>query len=94
MLILLILLLTKSLQAQIFEDGFSDGNFTTNPTWSGNDSSFVVSILNGNAVLRLNNSEASTSYLSTSSTGIEGYWEFLSKWMGMHLQDQIKQKSF
>lgn len=76
MLILLILLLTKSLQAQIFEDGFSDGNFTTNPTWSGNDSSFVVSILNGNAVLRLNNSEASTSYLSTPSTEIEGYWEF------------------
>ena len=73
-LILLILLITKSLQAQIFEDGFSDGNFTTNPIWSGNDSSFIVSTLNGNALLRLNDNKASTSYLSTTSTGIEGYW--------------------
>jgi hypothetical protein len=74
--IILILLLGGRVQAQIFEDDFSDGNFTANPTWSGADSSFVIYTINGNSLLRLNDNEAASSYLSTPSTGIEGFWEF------------------
>lgn len=62
--------------AQNFEDSFSDGNFSINPSWSGADSNFVVFDLEGNNVLRLNDNEASTSYLSTPSFNIVGEWEF------------------
>ncbi|MEO1022770.1 MAG: lamin tail domain-containing protein [Bacteroidota bacterium] len=59
-----------------FRDSFSDGNFTTNPSWSGTDSLFVVSEINGNQVLRLNAQVAGTAYLSVPSSDVEGYWEF------------------
>ncbi|MCG8373077.1 MAG: hypothetical protein MI700_06070, partial [Balneolales bacterium] len=62
--------------AQVFEDDFSDGDFTNNPAWSGANSNFVIFNLNGNNVLRLNDNEAARSYLSTPSTGAEGNWEF------------------
>ena len=75
-LILLISFVGETLPAQIFEDDFSDGNFTIDPIWTGNNSNFVVVTLNENALLRLNDDEASTSFLSTPSIGIEGYWEF------------------
>lgn len=76
LVIILVLFLGGTVQAQVFEDGFSDEEFATNPVWSGADSNFVVFDLEGNSVLRLNAAEAGTSYLSTSSSGIEGYWEF------------------
>lgn len=70
------LFLSGSVWAQNFEDDFSDGNFISNPVWSGADSNFVVFDLNGNNVLRLNDNESATSYLSTSSSNVEGSWEF------------------
>lgn len=47
-----------------FTDGFTDGNFTSNPVWSGNTSIFTV--ISGE--LRNNDTGAGTSYLSTPST--------------------------
>jgi hypothetical protein len=77
-LLLFLLLVWKvtNLQAQIFEDNFSDGDFTTNPTWSGADSNFVITEIKGNRLLRLNDNEASMSYLSTPNSETVGYWEF------------------
>ncbi len=47
---------------QISED-FSDGNFTSNPTWAGTDAQYII---NGSGQLQLNNAGmAATSYLST-----------------------------
>lgn len=58
-----------------FADDFSDGNFTANPTWSGDDSNFEI---NSGGRLHLN-APASTdeSYLSTPSVAIDtASWEF------------------
>ena len=61
---------------QISED-FSDGNFTNNPTWAGDDTLFRV---NPSFELQLNDTNASGSsetYLSTSSNSIKNAeWEF------------------
>ncbi len=46
-------------------DDFTDGNFTTSPSWSGTD---VVFIVNASNELQLNNTVAGTSYLSTPHT--------------------------
>ncbi|MEQ9266523.1 MAG: lamin tail domain-containing protein [Balneolaceae bacterium] len=62
--------------AQNFEDGFSDGNFTSNPPWSGDVENFLIFNLDGNNVIRLNDDEASISYLSTPSSNVIGEWEF------------------
>ncbi len=70
------LLIPVSLSAQNFEDGFSDGDFTNNPSWSGTDSNFVIVDLDRNNVLRINDNEAASSYLSTPSTNTVGEWEF------------------
>lgn len=43
-------------------DDFSDGNFTINPAWTGTDAQYIV---NGSQQLQLNNTVASTSYLTT-----------------------------
>lgn len=73
---LLMILFGGTVQGQIFEDDFSDDDFSSGPSWSGADSNFVIFDLEGNSVLRLNDNEAATSYLSTISTGVQGFWEF------------------
>lgn len=50
--------------AQVLSDSFSDGDFTTNPTWSGDAAEFTVSV----GQLRLNATIAGASYLSTPTT--------------------------
>lgn len=47
-------------------DNFSDGDFTANPTWNGDNSEFTV---NSSQELQLNNTVAGASYLSTASPG-------------------------
>lgn len=58
----LVWILTQwTLSAQITEN-FNDGDFTSNPAWSGTDVDYEV---NGSFQLHLNNTIAATSYLST-----------------------------
>lgn len=74
--ILLILLVLPVLGFAQFNDDFSDGDFTTNPVWSGNTNKFVVS---GDQKLQLfeDPAAAGTSYLSTPSGAIyNASWEF------------------
>ncbi len=58
---ILFILTHSALFAQITDD-FSDGDFTSNPLWSGTDTHYTV---NGSFQLQLNNTLADTSYLST-----------------------------
>lgn len=77
-LLIAILLTISSVQAQNFEDDFSDGDFTSNPAWYGDIANFVIFDQDGNNVIRLDDAGgvANTSYLSTPSTFANGYWEF------------------
>lgn len=61
-LLLLVLILTQSVLFAQISDDFSDGNFTSNPTWSGTNADYLV---NGAQQLQISNSVAATSYLST-----------------------------
>lgn len=70
-----ILLLSPFVSHAQFTDDFSDGNFTVNPTWVGNDTKFEV---DGNQQLHLNAPPVTeTAYLSTPSGVIDdATWEF------------------
>ncbi|MCH2450267.1 MAG: lamin tail domain-containing protein [Gracilimonas sp.] len=74
--ILIVLPAFAAAQTVNFEDGFSDGDYTANPAWTGNTEDFEIFELNGNNVVRLSGPGASTSYLSTPSANTVGYWEF------------------
>jgi hypothetical protein len=72
--------LTTSLMCLAFgtiaqlQDNFTDGDFTTNPTWSGEPSNFTV---DGNRLHLNAPAQAATAYLSTPCTAIhEASWEF------------------
>lgn len=60
-----------------FTDNFSDGDFSTNPTWSGNDTRFSIET----GLLRLTAPVApDVSYLSTPSGSIDNaVWEFYAR---------------
>src|ERR1035437_8475962 len=60
----ILIFFSVSVHAQISDD-FSDGNFTSNPAWSGNDTDFIV---NASKQLQLNSSGTSASYLSLTNT--------------------------
>lgn len=72
--LVLLFLLPCLLPAQ-FTDSFNDGNFTINPTWSGNDSGFQIQ----QNTLRSNGPQASSViYLSTPSSLMDSAeWNFL-----------------
>ncbi|HPA31685.1 MAG TPA: hypothetical protein PLV14_08820, partial [Bacteroidia bacterium] len=46
-------------------DNFSDGDFTANPAWSGDNSQFIV---NASQQLQLNSTGAATSYLALATS--------------------------
>lgn len=82
-LLLILILVIPSIgygQSVNFEDGFEDGNFTENPTWSGDDSLYIVTLEEGNHLLQLNGNEmGDPAYLSVPSSPIAGSWEFYIK---------------
>ena len=61
-LIFLLLFVIPFAGSAQFTDNFSDGNFTSNPTWAGDVSEFTV---NASQQLQLNSSGTSVSYLSS-----------------------------
>lgn len=69
-----LLCLSNSLFGQTLQDDFSDGDFTSNPTWTGTTADFIVAT----GVLQTNNSGVSdTSYLSTAAAIQDStVWEF------------------
>jgi hypothetical protein len=69
-------LLCTAAQAQ-FTDDFSDGDFTNDPTWSGDVDLFTIVEEAGNNLLRSNSPGAATYHLSTPSTlASDAQWEF------------------
>jgi hypothetical protein len=76
--IIFLFALTNVCLAQLSDD-FSDGDFTSNPTWSGSASQFIV---NASGQLQLNNSVAGQSYLSTAfaTASLDNFeWQFYVK---------------
>ncbi len=62
-----------------FVDDFSDGDFTNNPTWTGNTDNFIVNTAE-QLQLYINPLEEGVSYLSTPSSAInDAEWEFFVK---------------
>jgi len=71
-----LLFLPFVLNAQ-FIDNFLDGDFTSNPTWSGDNSHFEI---NSSNQLHLKSTGADTSYLSTPNNSINNTeWQFWIK---------------
>jgi hypothetical protein len=73
-ILIILCLIISSFGYSQFQDDFSDGNYTSNPTWSGLDANFIVD----NEQLRLlAPAVTDESYLSTESQAIENaVWEF------------------
>lgn len=78
LLFLLSIFFINQLSIAQLNDNFTDGDFTNNPTWSGNDTVFTIANVSGNNMLRSNSQTASnTFYLSTPSTLVNDcQWEF------------------
>ncbi len=86
--VLLTLFLAPALAAQPLSvvDTFEDGDFSSDPTWSGDAGRFVVSALDASQVLRLSGrAEADTAALSTPSGVSDGAWRFRIGWREVNL---------
>ena len=71
---LLFLLLPTLIFSQVFQDNFNDGNFTTNPQWFGDTSTFIV---NNSQELQLNDTIGGTAQLYAPLTISDStVWEF------------------
>lgn len=77
---LFVLAFSTAFYAQLNES-FSDGNFTNNPAWQGDDSVFTVVATAGNMQLRSNKTQANSSfYLATVNTQSSNcQWEFFTR---------------
>ncbi|MFO7880314.1 MAG: hypothetical protein R6V52_09785, partial [Bacteroidales bacterium] len=74
--ITLILICVGYLATAQFSDDFSDGDFTSNPEWTGETSKFQVSA--ANELQLYDDTESGSAYLSTASQAINNAsWEFL-----------------
>lgn len=64
-----------------FSENFTDGDFSANPAWVGDDSVFTIVSTSGNNQLRSNKLIPSTTfYLATPSTqAVDGQWEFFTQ---------------
>lgn len=77
LIILIALISLLSIQNTIGQvsDDFSDGDFTSNPTWEGDVDRFIV---NGNGELQLNDVDAGSSQLFVPTSFVEdNTWEFM-----------------
>ena len=77
-LFIFLLLPISILKAQVIvvDDDFEDQDLTQNPEWSGDLGNFTFIDESGNTLLRLNDDEAGSTQLRTSSTTAYGTWEF------------------
>lgn len=78
-------LILRPAAAQVV-DAFTDGDFTTDPAWSGPLDRWTVAHRAGNPALRLNGDAArDTLYLSTPSSVGYGVWRFTFAFAGVNL---------
>jgi hypothetical protein len=76
-IILLIIIVLPSMMMAQLNDDFNDGDFTVNPSWSGDVSQFKV---NNSAQLQLDSDGENSSYLSTAISWFEPIeWSFWVK---------------
>ena len=73
--------------AQVTDD-FSDGDFTSNPTWTGTADRWTIAPLDGNPALRADGTAASdTIYLAIPSEVSRGRWSFTVAHRGVNLSN-------
>ncbi len=69
-------------------DAFSDGDFTSNPAWTGTPNRWTVAPLDGNPALRSDGAAVSdTIYLATPSAVSRGMWSFTFAHRGINLSN-------
>ncbi len=86
-LAVLLCLPTLPTAAQVTDD-FSDGDFTSNPTWTGTADRWTIAPLEGNPALRTDGTAASdTIYLATPSEVSRGRWSFMFAHRGVNLSN-------
>jgi hypothetical protein len=77
---IILFLYSLNLSAQAFQDNFSDGDFTNNPTWFGDVSNFIIFGAGGMEELRLNAPTGGTSQIHVPViTSDSTVWEFYTR---------------
>lgn len=85
LLFLVFLTLVGGANAQIVDD-FSDGDFSANPAWTGEDALWSVVPFGTDSALRTNgNAVSDTLFLTTANTNAYGTWKFTVRYEGGRL---------